>query len=59
MDESAPTDQVTDAAAMVAEQAKCTLPRALLLMETRAEETGRSVEEIAKEVVEHEVRFDV
>ena len=49
---------VTQASKMVSAQAGCTLPEALLLMETRAEEAGRSIEEIAKEVVEHEIRFD-
>ena len=44
---------------MVSAQAGCTLPEALLLMEARAEEAGRTIEEIAKEVVEHEIRFDV
>ncbi len=43
---------------MVAAQAHCSLPQALLLMEARAEEAGRSLEEIANEVVEQEIRFD-
>jgi AmiR/NasT family two-component response regulator len=51
-------DRVTQAAEMVAAQANCSAPEALLLMEARADETGRSIEEIAEEVVEHEVRFN-
>jgi len=59
MDRPSNRDRVTQATDMVAAQASCTLPEALLLMEARAAETGRSLEEIAKEVVEREVRFDV
>lgn len=43
---------------MVSDQAHCTLPEALLLMDERSKETGRSLEEIANEVVEQEIRFD-
>ena len=50
---------VAEASEMVSAQAGCTLPQALLLIEARAEEAGRSIEEIAKEVVEREIRFDV
>jgi AmiR/NasT family two-component response regulator len=52
------SDRVTQASGMVSVQASCTLPEALVLMETRAQETGRSIEEIANEVVEREIRFD-
>ena len=43
---------------MVADQANCSAPEALLLMEARADETCRNIEEIAKEVIEDEIRFD-
>ena len=43
---------------MVSTQANCSLPEALLIMEERSKETGRSLEEIANEVVEQEIRFD-
>jgi hypothetical protein len=51
-------DRVAQASKMVSDQAHCTLPEALLLMDERSKETGRSLEEIANEVVEQEIRFD-
>jgi hypothetical protein len=51
-------DRVNQAAEMVSEQANCSLPEALLLMEARAEETGNRIEDIAREVVEREISFD-
>jgi AmiR/NasT family two-component response regulator len=51
-------DRVNRAAEMVSEQAHCSLPEALLLMEARAEESGNSIEDIAREVVEREISFD-
>jgi AmiR/NasT family two-component response regulator len=56
---AAEPDRVAEATNIVAAQVRCTLPEALQLMEERAEETGRTVEEIANEVVEREIRFDV
>jgi AmiR/NasT family two-component response regulator len=52
------TDRVAQAAKVVAEQAHCTLPEAFLLIDERSTETGRSLEEIANEVLEQEIRFD-
>ena len=58
LSDAAPRDRLTQAVDMVADQANCSAPEALLLMEARADETCRNIEEIAKEVIEDEIRFD-
>ncbi len=45
------------AAGTVVAQVNCTLDQALALMEQRATETSRTLEDIAADVVERRIRF--
>jgi AmiR/NasT family two-component response regulator len=48
---------VAHASGMISEQAECSLEDALVRMQERAQSTGRTVEEIAKAVVEGRLQF--
>jgi hypothetical protein len=58
MAERPPSDRVAQASGMVSVQAKCHFTEAIALMEARAEATGVTLEDIARAVVNRELRFD-
>ena len=51
--------RVAQASGMVSAQANCLLSHALVLMEIRAEETHKTLEQIATAVIDREMRFGV
>jgi hypothetical protein len=52
-----PNKAVAQASGMISVEAHCSMNHAVVLMVTRAQETNRTLEQIAAAVVDREIRF--